>query len=288
MDWVDIIPGSILGLREGLEAFLVIGIMMKYLDKSERTDLKKPVKLGMGIGLAGSLLIGLLLWGAVRLLEGSGENVGKLWESVASLAGLALLSTFVFWMMKHGKTITKDVQKQVDMKVSKLSITILAAVVVLREGVEISLFAFSSVNERAYVIGIVIGVIVSAILAYLVYLSLVRIALGTLFSITLGYLILQAGYLLGYSVHEFLSAMKGLGRIASDSGIFTKAFNFADTVLDHKTGGLGIPLNVMVGWYSRPEWIQLLLHYGYVAGMLLLWKITAVRQARETDTTQEG
>ena len=284
MNWTDIIPGSILGLREGLEAFLIIGIMMKYLEKIGREDLKRSVKLGMGFGLGGSLLIGLILWGAIRVLGGSSDNVGKLWESIASIAGLALLSTFIFWMMKHGKTFSHDVQKQVAAKVSKTGIITLATVIVLREGVEISLFAFSSVNQQPYVIGIAIGVIVSAALAYLVFLSLIRVNLAVLFTITLAYLVLQAGYLLGYSVHEFLSAMKGLGKILADSKIYLKAFNLADTILDHKTGALGVPLNVIVGWYSRPEWIQLILHYGYVAGMLCLWRVTAVRQTRIADT----
>ena len=284
MNWVDIIPGSILGLREGLEAFLIIGIMMKYLEKIGREDLKRSVKLGMGFGQGGSLLIGLILWGAIRVLGGSSDSVGKLWESVASIAGLIQLSTFVFWMMKHGKSFDHDVQRQVAAKVSKTGIFTLATVIVLREGVEISLFAFSSVNQQPYVIGIAIGVIVSAALAYLVFLSLIRVNLAVLFTITLAYLVLQAGYLLGYSVHEFLSAMKGLGKILADSKIYLKAFNLADTILDHKTGALGVPLNVIVGWYSRPEWIQLILHYGYVAGMLCLWRVTAVRQTRIADT----
>ncbi len=290
MEWIDIIPGSILGLREGLEAFLIIGIMMKYLEKIGRNDLKNAVKLGMGLGVGGSLLIGLILWGAISLLAGSSENVGKMWESIASAAGLALLSTFIFWMMKHGNTVSDDVQKQVAAKVSKTGIITLATVVVLREGVEISLFALSSVSKQPYVIGVAIGIIASAVLAYLVFLSLVRVNLTVLFTLTLAYLVLQAGYLMGYSVHEFLSAMKGLGKIAADSKIYLKAFNFADTVLDHKTGALGIPLNVIVGWYSRPEWIQLALHYGYVIGMLLVWRVTAIRQTQkhELETARNG
>ena len=272
MAWIDVFPGSILGLREGLEAFLVIGMILKYLDKSGRGDLKTSVKIGMAAGLGGSVLIGLALWGAALLLDRSSDNLGKLWESIASLGGLILLSTFIFWMMKHGKTVATDVRNQVDARVSRWGLMGLALVVVLREGVEIALFAFSAVNEQAYIVGIALGVLVSALLAYLIFLSLVRVNLGILFTVTLVYLVLQAGYLLGYSVHEFLSAMKGLDRIASDSGLFVKAFDFQDTLLDHKTGALGIPLNVLIGWYSRPEWIQLVLHYGYVAGMFLLWR----------------
>ena len=284
MNWVVIFPGSILGVREGFEAFLIIGIMMKYLEKSGRMDLKASVKIGMAAGLGGSLIIGLALWGATALLKGSSENVGKLWESVASIGGLALLSTFIFWMMKHGKTVEMEVRNQVDANISKWGVMGLATVVVLREGVEIALFAFSSVNEGAYVIGVFAGVAVSAVLAYLIFLSLVRVNLGILFTITLGYLVLQAGYLFGYSVHEFLSAMKGAGRIASDSAIYVKVFNFQNTLLDHKTGVLGIILNILVGWYSRPEWIQLVLHYGYVVAMLLLWNRT--KRNQKTDAVK--
>ena len=80
--------------------------------------------------------------------------------------------------------------------------------------------------------------------------------------------------------------MKGLEKISAESGAYLKAFNFADTILDHKTGALEIPLNVIFGWYSRPECIQLVLHNGYVAGMLLLWRLVFVHQARRhgTDT----
>lgn len=274
----NMVPGLILGLREGLEAFLIISIMLKYLEKIERGDLKRQVKIGLGIGLAGSIIIGLVLWGVVAFLKDSSDSVGKLWESIASLATLALLSTFIFWMMKHGKTMTADVEQKVGAKISRAGITSLAAVVVLREGAEISLFAFSSAGDQIYMIGILIGVIISAVLAYLIYLSLVRINLGLLFTITLGYLVLQAGYLLGYSVHEFFSSLKGLGRIAPDSWVYTKAFNLADTVMDHKSGALGVMLNVLVGWYSRPEWIQTILHYGYVAVMLILWRRLNARQ----------
>ena len=277
MSWVDIFPGTILGVREGLEAFLVIGIMIKYLEKSGKTELKSAVKIGMVAGLIGSILIGVLLWGAIGLLKGSSENVGKLWESIASMGGLALLSTFIYWMMKHGKAVSSEVKSQVDAHVSKLGLMSLAAVVVLREGVEITLFAFSSVNETAYVTGIIIGVLASAIIAYLFVLSIVRINLSALFTITLGYLILQAGYLLGYSVHEFLSVLKALGKIPSDSILFIKAFDAGGTVLDHKAGILGIIFNILVGWYSKPEWIQLILHYGYVVAMFIIWKRTLTR-----------
>jgi high-affinity iron transporter len=87
----------------------------------------------------------------------------------------------------------------------------------------------------------------------------------------LAYLILQAGFLFGYSVHEGLSAAKSLEMISAEHPIYTKAFDLSKTVLYHKEGIVGVPLYVSVGWYSKPEWIQAILHYGYVLLFFLYW-----------------
>jgi len=271
MSWIDFFPGLILGVREGLEAFLIIGIMIRFLDKAGRSDLNRSAKIGLVAGLIGSVGTGFALWGVTSMIGGAGGSVGKIWESTGSLAGLVLLSTFVYWMMKHGKTVVKEVQDQVDSNLTKWGVLGLATVVVLREGAEIALFALSSVNQQPYVIGVLVGVVGAAVLAYLISRSLVRVNLGVLFTVTLIYLVLQAGYLLGYAVHELLSALAGSGAIPTESTLLIRPFNFQNTVLDHKTGTIGIVLNVLVGWYSRPEWIPFALHYTYVGGMFVLW-----------------
>lgn len=271
MGWVDFFPGTIVGLREGLEAFLVIGIMMRFLDKAGRSDLRSSVRNGLIVGLIGSVAIGVALWGLTALIGGEGA-VGKIWESSASLAGLLLLSTFIYWMMKHGKTVVSEVQHQVGENLTKWGLLILATVVVLREGAEIALFAFSSVDQQAYVGGVFAGVAAAAILAYLITRSLVRVNLAALFTVTLGYLVLQAGYLLGYAAHELLSALHTAGVLGDDSALLVKAFNAGGSVLDHKTGAVGIALNVLLGWYSRPEWLPFVLHYGYVGVMFVVWR----------------
>jgi len=269
--FADIFPGMVTGFREGMEAFLVIGVMIEYLKKINRSELKRSIQIGMFSGIAGSALIGLGLWGVVIVLGQAGNSVSKLWESLASLLALVFLTTFIYWMMNHGRNIVKEVHQSMNAKLSSLGLLIMSAVLVLREGVEIALFAFTSVNKGSYVTGILIGLIISAILAYLIYRSLVRVNLSLIFNITLAYLILQAGYLLGYSIHEFLSASKALELISSDSSLFIKVYNFQNTILDHKTGILGVPLNILIGWYSRPERIQFLFQGSYIIINFLVW-----------------
>jgi len=106
----------------------------------------------------------------------------------------------------------------------------------------------------------------------LIYRSLFRVNTSLIFKITLIYLILQAAYLAGYSVHEFLSALKEIGSLSSDNFLFANVYDFKDTFLDHKTGALGIFLNVSAGWYSRPEYIQFILQFLYLAGFFTFWK----------------
>ncbi|RKX75154.1 MAG: hydrogenase [Spirochaetes bacterium] len=265
------IPGLIVGFREGMEAFLIIGIMLGYLDKIQKPKLKKNVTAGMYAGLLGSVIFGLVLWVITALAGKAGGAVSKLWESGASFLALIFISTFIYWMMRHGKTIVGDIQAEVGRKLSSSGLFALATVMVMREGAEIALFAFTAVDKQLYIIGIIIGIIIAAVLAFLVNRSLVKVNLAVIFNVTLGYLILQAAYMLGYSIHEFLSALKSFGSLNPESPLLIKLFNLSGTILDHKAGILGIPLNILVGWYSKPEIVQFIVQHSYILGGFILW-----------------
>ncbi len=139
---------------------------------------------------------------------------------------------------------------------------------IAREGTEIAIFSFAG---KYSVMPVVLGLALSIILVLLINFSLVRVNLKTIFMLTLAYLVIQAGYLFGYSIHEGLSAMKNLGWLQADNPLLTKAFNLSKTMLNHKNGVLGLPLNVTLGWYSKPEWIQLILQYSYTFLLFGYW-----------------
>lgn len=262
------IPGLIMGFREGLEAFLIVTIILQYLSQTNKNEYKKFVYNGTMAGVLASFVIGGLLFAVSSAIQKT-EEIAKIWESGASIVALIFVTTFIYWMIKHGSNMVVEVQNQVKQSFSKAGLFSVAFIMVVREGSEIAIFTFAGQYTLA---SIGLGISLALILSVLIYKSMVKINLRILFNITLVYLILQAGFLLGYAVHEGLSALKALSVISGDNFIFTKAFDLSGTVFNHKEGVLGIPLYVLFGWYSKPEWIQLILHYGYIVGMTLVWK----------------
>ena len=261
------IQALIIAFREGLEAFIIIAILLQFLDKSGNKQFKINVWKGMSVGIIVSVLLGMLLIRISSAIGGT-DNVAKLWESGASLVAVLLITTFIIWMIKYGKRIKEHVENKAALSLSKAGIFLLAMVMVLREGAEIAIFSFAG---KYPLLPIILGITLSVIVVLFVFYSIVNIKLSTIFNVTLAYLILQAGFLAGYSVHEGLSASKGLGLIDGTSSVFAKAFDLSGTVLDHKQGGLGIPLYVVFGWYSKPEWVQFFVQYGFTAILFIRW-----------------
>lgn len=262
------IQALVMAFREGLEAFLIITIMLRFLEKSGRVDLKKHVWTGVFTGISISILFGLILYKISDLIGGI-KTTAKLWESVAGFFAVLLVTSFIIWMIKNGSKIKDYIENETAMNLSKKAIIPLVVLMVAREGTEIAIFSFAG---KYSFVPIIIGLIISIFLVVLINFSLVKVNLKTIFQITLIYLIFQAGYLLGYSIHEGLSALKEMNILRADNILFTKAFNVYGTVLNHKKGLIGLPLNVLFGWYSKPEWIQLILHYTFTGSLLYYFK----------------
>ena len=271
----QLLPSFLMGFREGLEAFLLIAIILQYLTKTNQHSLKIKVAQGAVAGIVVSLLLGLLLNELAGQMGGV-SALTKAWESLASFVALVLVSLFIIWMIRHGGDMAKQIQGEVANNLSPLGLFLISFVVIAREGTEIAIFSFAGKYPVDYVS---IGVLSSLALTVLVSRSLVRINLSLLFKITLAYLILQAGFLVGYAVHEGLSALKAYGQLSADSLIFMKAFNVSQTVLSHKDGIIGIPLHVLFGWYSKPEVIQFIVQYMYTIPMFLFWHRFHKKQA---------
>lgn len=262
------IPGLIMGFREGLEAFLIVVIILQYLKKSKTEYLRKNVYQGAFIGIVASLGIGGILYSLSKIIDKMDE-VAKIWESGASFIALILVTTFIYWMIKHGRNMVSTVENSVSKNLSAFGIASVAFIMVAREGVEIAIFTFAG---KYTMLSLVAGILGALLLTILIYFSLVKVNLKVLFNITLGYLILQAGFLLGYGIHEGLSALHAMNILSSESALLIKAFDLSATVFYHKEGIIGLPLYVIFGWYSKPEIIQFVMQYSYTFSLFYIWR----------------
>ncbi len=261
------LQATIMSFREGLEGFLIVTILLKFLDKTDNSSLKKQVWYGVFSGILTSIILGLLLMSISSYIGGL-KTTAKLWESIAGLIAVALVTTFVIWMIQHGSKIKDHIENEASTHLTKNGVLLLTLFMVAREGTEIAIFSFAG---KYTVSPIILGLTLSIILVFLINYSLVRVNLKTIFVITLAYLVLQAGYMFGYSIHEGLSAAKNLGWLQADNLVFSKAFDLSKTLLNHKNGLLGLPLNAFFGWYSKPEWIQFILQYSYTFLVFSFW-----------------
>lgn len=255
-----------MSFREGLEVFLIVAIIIKFLEKTGNGRLKKFAWTGLGVSLALSILAGFALSKLSKLISTSA--MVQLWESGASLVAVGLIITFIAWVIKHGGKAKRHIEEKTALNLSAVGIFVLTTVLVAREGIEVAIFTFAG---SYHVYSIIVGGGMAAIVASLAFLSLIKANFKTIFNLTLAYLILQAGYLLGYGVHEGLEALEGLGYLSANNPIMLDAFNLSATIFNHKTGILGLPLNVLAGWHSAPQWIQFVLQYLATFGLFGFW-----------------
>jgi len=275
------LPAFIMGFREGLEAFLIVSIILQYLRKSKNEQLRKYVYYGTIGGIAASLGIGGVLYILSKAIDRM-DQVAKLWESGASFVALALVTTFIYWMIQHGRNMVSTVESSVSQNLSALGIAGVAFIMVAREGVEVAIFTFAG---QYALTALFAGIAAALVLAVLINHSLVKVNLKLLFNITLAYLILQAGFLLGYGIHEGLSALGSMNLLSSGNPLFIKAFDLSETVFYHKEGLIGLPMDVLFGWYSKPEILQFVLQYAYTGSLFYIWHREINKEARKLNAT---
>jgi high-affinity iron transporter len=238
-------------LREGLEAALIVAIVLGYLKKLNRDGDFGPVWLGTGTAVGISLIAGVVVFATVGELEGRAEEIT---EGVVALAATAVLTWMIFWMGRQARFIKGELEAKVDAAVvtgSSIALASIAFVAVLREGLETALFLLSTgvgtESNMSRFVGGVIGLSVAVILGYLVYRGSRKVNLRVFFRVTGGLIILFAAGLLAKGVHEFQEA----GLIGT---LNERVYDVSSlTVLDPDAGTLGEFLSGLFGWSPDPS-----------------------------------
>ncbi len=197
-------------LREGLEAALIIGIILAYLTRTDNRQGFKPVWLGVSLAVAGSLIAGAFIYLLVGELSGQAEEV---FEGIAMFLAVGVLTWMIFWMRKQATDIKAHLHAQVKSALtsgSSLGLVAIAFVVVVREGIETVLFLFaaSRVDESPilFTVGGFLGLAIAIVIGYGVYRGTSRLNLRAFFNVTSLVLIMFAAGLLAHGIHEFHEA----------------------------------------------------------------------------------
>lgn len=248
--------------REGLEASLIVGIVLAYLAKTDNRDRFTVIWAGTAAAILVSIVTGAALFFTLGELEGRAEQI---FEGVAMLSAVAVLTWMIFWMRKQARNIKGELEARVAGAVAAGSAIGLASVVffaVLREGWETSLFLFAISESSSPVstsIGAAIGLAVAIALGIGLYLGSRRLDLRQFFTVTGILLIVFAAGLLAHAVHEF-----------QEAGILPETIEHVWNTngLVSESSRLGEFLVTLFGYNGNPSLLEVVVWAAYLVSAL--------------------
>lgn len=198
----------VIGLREGFEAALIIGILVAYLHRSGRSELIRPMWFGVGAAVAASAALGAFLTFSSVHMSARGEEI---FTGIISLVAVGFVTWMVFWMKSAARGIKGELHGRLDAAVvgGAWAVAVVGFIAVAREGLETALFlwsASSASGSATALIGAFFGLAVAAVLGVLVYRGALRLNMAAFFKVTGIALIVVAAGVLAYAVHEFQEA----------------------------------------------------------------------------------
>ena len=259
--------GLLTGLREGVEAALIVAIVLAYLVKTGHGRYAGRIWLGAGAAIATSLVVGLAIFLTVGGLESPYEQV---FEGLTMLVAAGVVTWMLFWMRRQAASVKGELQHAVDRALSEGSVwglAVLAFTAVIREGIETSLFLVGQVDSAdtaasSVLLGAVVGLAIAVAIGFVFYHGTRRINLGAFFRWTGVGLIFIAAGLLSHAISEFIEV--GVITVGTQT-----AFDISAT-LPHEEG-IGLFLRALFGYNSQPEVTTLVVWATYIVVVLVLF-----------------
>jgi len=277
----------LIGLREGLEAALIVAILVAYLVRTDNGHALRRLWIGVGAAVALSVLLGL---GLTFVSEELGETAAEAFAGITSLIAVGLITWMIFWMALNARHIRARLHGELDkaLATSAVAVTMVAFFAVIREGLETAIFLWAGIRASgegsASVVGAILGLAAAVVLGVLMYQGAVRLNLAALFTWTGALLVLVAGGILRYAVHEFQEVgwLPGEGSVAIDV-----SSTFAPD---------GVPATMVRGLLSLSPtmtWLEVIVWFAYViptliAFFLVIRRRDAARKPAPADTPAQA
>lgn len=271
----------LIGLREGLEAALIVAILIGYLKRTGQRFAVRRLWLGIVIAVAISLAFGALLtFGPSTLTFEAQEIIG----GTLSIVAVGFVTRMIFWMASASRGLKRELESRADVALrgSAVGLILLGAFAVGREGLETALFLWAATRANGGAGGIfaptlaaLAGILVSIALAWLITRGLLKLNLSTFFRWTGGFLVLIAAGVLAYGFHDLQEAgvLPGLNSLA---------FDVSEQI--PPTSWYGVLLKGVFNFSPATTWLEFGVWWAYVLTVVPLF-IARSRSARRKPTT---
>jgi len=267
-------------LREGLEAGLILAIILAYLKSAGLETHFRTVL----IAAFAAVLLSLVIGGAIFAIAGEFEGrAAEAFEGIMMLIAVVVLSGMIIWMKRQSATLKGSLEREVSEAIGAGSIFALALIpfsAVLREGLETSVFLYAATEASSPVqstIGAVAGLVLAAALTWSIYKGGYRINLRIFFNVTGVLLIFIAAGLLIHGIHELQEAAL--------LPIFIEHVWDINPVLADGSG-VGEWLKALLGYNGNPSLLEVIAYPTFlIAG---LWYFFAIKPVVETKQTQDS
>jgi high-affinity iron transporter len=242
----------LIGLREGLEASLIVGILIAYVVKVDRRDVVGRIWAGVGVAIVVSIGLGIALEAITKI---AGADAEPYIAGFASIGAAAMVTWMIFWMAKTARSLKGALESEVasSLTAGAWSLVIIAFLAVVREGAETSLFVWAAAQNADTsirpLVGAVAGILISALLGYLIYRGSLKVNLSKFFLWSGIFLIVIAASML----------VGGLGDLQNEAGILPfltgTAYDLSGIIPEDSI--LFIVLRGLFGFHNSMTWLQL-------------------------------
>ncbi|MCF8564962.1 FTR1 family protein [Alicyclobacillus tolerans] len=270
----------LVSLREGVEISLILGIIFSYLRRLNRPDGFKFVWLGTLLAALLAALVGVGLY----VVTGSGQEWAyqTYLEASVMLLAVVILSYMTFWMKKNSRLLGKDIQQRIQSALDKrgvASLTFLAFITVIREGIETVMFLLGLAYEghghpSMVVLGTVVGFAIAAVLGWVIYKGTYKVNLTSFFQVMGTLLIVVAAGLLATAIGSLIEAHV----------LSPVAYVFNWTGILNQDTAVGAVLHALVGYSDHPSILQAGAWAVYLVVALVLYNRRNDRGSRRPRT----